>query len=259
MSTPEQTTEFYRYYTEHGADETAARLSQLLGKQVDKIKVQRFGKKRQPPKEWRDALRLEQPPGPGEGEAPEPQRAAETPPRPPEGARLLPPPAAITAQAAERIAALHVFAGSSIATAADPVGFQNGTGEGGGIAALWTDKSSEIAAAWIAWAEEGNKFAQSFVRLMGTGGAGGNLVLGYAALLGGTAYILGHLPDNDATRLVYGRYSRFRTVRPEPPADEADAAERPADPSWGQSDGTGNGTAPPGTANPLGGSAEPAR
>lgn len=226
-----------------GAEEAAKILTAELGKPIDKTGVQRFGRKRMPPKAWRQALRLDDEQTP----APEPKeegRRSEVPPRQPADAKLAPSPLAITLQAKERIEALHVFAGSSIATAADPVGFQNGTGPGGGVAAIWADKSGEIAQAWIAWAEEGNRFAQSFVRLMGTGGAGGNLILGYAALLGGTAYILGQLPDNDATRLVYGRYSRFRTdPHPGTTGDEAGAAA--------ERGGRDNGAAPPGSTDSL--------
>lgn len=238
-----------------GPDQAAAILTRELGKPIDRNKVQRFGRVRMPPKAWQAALGLAEP-DPGyvlpsavsgdESEPSEPtERRAELPPRQPADAKLAPSPQAITAQARERIKALHVFVGSSVATAADPVGFQNGTGVGGGVAALWTDKSDEIAAAWVAWAEEGNRFAQSFVRLMGTGGAGGNLVIGYAALLGGTAYILGHLPDNDATRLIYGRYSRYR------PADERPADESGAGDDGGQGHGAGNGTAPAGSIDSL--------
>ena len=254
-----ETSAFYRYKSEHGVTETARRLSELLGQEIPAKRVGRVGKTAPVPKAWRQALALDDeqtfeqvfgsPPGEEpEPEAPPSERKAEQPPRPPAGTKLQPPTLQVMQQAKERIEALHVFAGSSIATAADADGFQNGTGPGGGIAALWADKSGEIAAAWIAWAEEGNRFAQSFVRLMGTGGAGGNLVIGYAALLGGTAYILGQLPDNDATRLVYGRYSRYRAVVPTP-GDTAGAADAAGD----------NGAAPVSSPDSLVGTAGPAR
>lgn len=179
------------------------------------------------------------------------QRAAEEAPKPPEDADFQLPDrragALIYGGARERIASLHVFAGSAIATASDADGFEHDRGIGGGVAKLWTDKSDQLAEAWIAWAEEGNRFAQSFCRLMQSGGAGGSLALGYAALLGGTAYILGHMPDNEATRVLYGRYASYRTVVPAPDRDQEQrrAGDNGAAPA-GSEDQLDDATAPAG-------------
>lgn len=246
------------YVAEYGEEQAAADLSERLGKKITPNTV-RLWKSRAAPEAWREALGLDdstpeahvEPPsfesGTASGSDSPQGRQAETPPRPLPGAKLAPTSLEIASAARERIAALHVFAGTSVAALVDSEGMENDRGVGGGITKLWTDKADPIAEAWLAWAREGNKFAQAFVRLMATGGAGGDLLLGYVTLLGGTAYIMGQLPDNEATRVVYGRYSRYRTIRVEP--EPADRDEEPVEPGAGP-DGAGDfmGTAfrPPG-------------
>lgn len=230
------------------AEDVAAELNAKLGKKITPHMVKSWAhpSRSGPPKAWADALGLQPPPPSVAAATPEDRtdnepsgRHSETPPRRPPDATIAPTAFQVQAAAQERIAALHVFAGSAVATAFDADGFEHDRGVGGGIGLLWKDKADPIAQAWIAWANEGNRFAQAFVKLMQSGGAGGDLVLGYVALLGGTAYILGHLPDNEATRLVYGRYGKYRTVTP----DDAEPAQ--------QRHG-GNGAAPAGAADPLG-------
>lgn len=246
-------------------------IAEELTRKLDRrISVERVKGAAQParsvPKSWAAALGLEAgaasapvdpPPTWGSGDdgpaGPDPAaggegRRQEQPPKKPDDAKLAPVPALITATAQKRIAELHVFAGAAVAVAVDPQGFETDTGPGGGIGAIWKDKADPIAEAWVRWAQEGNKFAASFVRLMSTGGAGGELLLGYAALLGGTAYIIGQMPDNEATRAVYGRYTKYR--RPDPvPGSRPD--ERPA--------GDGDGAPASGSADSLGAAAGAAR
>lgn len=259
------------YVARYGEEETARRLTQVLGKPIRPaiVRINANVTTRRPPVTWLAALGLDTSKG-GSSQTPpaRPVRGMPRQPLPPESIASLPgeepneeePPRAdgataaggpsrstehdptppddadwkiptqtgaglVQAAAKERIAALHVFAGSAIATAADADGFENDRGVGGGIAKLWADRSNDIAEAWISWAEEGNRFAASFVKLMASGGAGGSLALGYAALLGGTAYIMGTMPDNEATKVLYGRYTRYRTVT----ADEAVGQPDPAD------------------------------
>jgi hypothetical protein len=87
------------------------------------------------------------------------------------------------------------------------------------------------------------------------------LALGYATLLGGTMYIMGTMPDNEATRVIYGRYAKYRTVVP---ADTS-GQERPAGGRGGRrgAEAPGappaqdNGASPEGAADVLGGPAFP--
>jgi hypothetical protein len=267
VSSPE-TTAFFEYREANTPERTAETLSALLGEEITRERVMSYGRKKEPPKAWREALGLEAALedaesgwSQGSGEPPsEEGRRAETPPRKPADAIIAKPPLSLTAQAKERIAALHVFAGASVASFADADGFEHDRGVGGGVAKLWTDRSEPIAEAWIAWAEEGNKFAQSFVRLMGTGGAGGTLALGYATLLGGTMYIMGTMPDNEATRVIYGRYAKYRTVVPADSSGQAKPAEprrRRGAEAPGAAPAQDNGASPEGAADILGGPAFP--
>lgn len=223
----------YMDETGKSAQQIADDLSEILGRPYSAKTIQNYIGKRPPPKIVSAALGLppssdpstpgnspdaaDQPGGSVPPGGPEGRRA-EVPPKPLPDSKIAPTPLALQTIAKERIAALHVFAGASIATAVDADGFQNDRGVGGGVALVWKDKADPIAEAWVKWANEGNKFAQAFVRLLATGGSGGELLMGYAMLLGGTAYIMGHLPDNEATRFGFARYSKYRTVDVEPPA-----------------------------------------
>lgn len=241
-----QVTAFYRYKEEHGPDEVAAQLSEALGRPVTREYVQSVGRRKQPPKAWRRALGLEDDPvieAHTDGDEPDPTgrgaaqtdgnqggagRASEQPPQAPDGTRFTVPdsPGMLAKPSAQQnIAALHKMLGAGVAVAVDPDGFQNDKGVGGGVAALWDDRADAIAEAWIAWAEEGNRFAQTVVRYASMGGAGGQLATGYFMLLLGTAYIMGQAPDNQLTRGIYGKYDRYRTVVPKPePADAGEGA-----------------------------------
>ncbi len=244
-------------------------MTRLLGREIKPETVQSYRSSgRRLPKSWAAAVGVaeqpsatspsasvgsatgEGPPSPVDGEG----RRSEQPPKKPADAKLAPTAAMLTGVAKQRIAELHVFAGAGVATLVDADGFNNDTGVGAGIGLLWKDKADPIAEAWIKWAEEGNKFAQSFVRLMSTGGAGGELVLGYAALLGGTAYLLGHIPDNEVTRFAYGRYSQYRVVVPEPRPAADDGGDTADFGGFG-----GNGAASAGAGDPLGTATRTAR
>ena len=224
-----------------GPEQVRGLLSGLFERDVKLEEVRRYYRGTRPaPKKWIRALGLEESPSAlspdddgaaadAAAEGPAAARQAETPPKRPAGAEtIIPRPSlSLAQQAKERISALHVFAGASLAVAVDAKGFDEDKGTGGGIAAIWKDKADPIAEAWVAWAEEGNRFAAAFVRMMGTGGAGGDLAIGYAALLGGTAYVMGQLPDNEATRVVYGRYAQFRVVPAKPARPDNAAAGAP--------------------------------
>lgn len=237
------------YVERFGEDRVAAELTEKLGRPITPHGVLGQSARKKPPKAWAEALGVDdggtadshspaappdsEPDTPGEG----PARRTEVPPRKPAEAAFAAPPVYLNTIAKERLVQIHKFAGGSVAMAADAKGFQEGTGAGGGIAQLWSDKAEPIADAWIAWANEGNKFAQSVVRTLSVGGAGGELVMGYLMLLGGTAYVLGHLPDNGITNGIYGRYSQYRVVVPEP-ADSSgqENGQRPGADPFGAGD-----------------------
>lgn len=218
----------------------AAELTRRLGKKVTARQVGNYMGARPAPKAWYRALGL---PAPTAGTPEEPLapagdppsfsddstpgaagegggRRAEVPPKPLEDSKFAPTPAALQTVAKDRIAGLHQTLGAALAMGKDLDGFEHDRGVGGGIAAIWKDKSEPIADAWIAWANEGNRFAQAVVRTLSLGGAGGELALGYATLALGTAYIIGAAPENELTRGVYGRYARYRIVPSEPAAGE---------------------------------------
>ncbi len=226
------------YVEEHGAEEVASTLSALLGKKIGVGGVNLWAYKRtKPPQTWVDALGLNARPSASSStpfrEEAEPDalsptsvedgvRQSERPPKALEDAQVTESPVSkLHGQARKNLVTIHATVGAALAVAKDRDGFEHDRGVGGGITALWTDKSEEIADAWIAWGEEGNKFAQAVVRTLELGGAGSTLITGYLLLLLGTGYIMGEVPENQLTRLAYGRYDKYRTVVPEPPRPAA--------------------------------------
>lgn len=253
------------YVAEHGHEAVADELTRRLGKPITPHGVRMWASRSTVPKAWAEALGLEAesfspPRDPSAAASPfedsSEGRQHEQPPKAPPGAGFVAPPVPPTPfrdVARRNIAATYNFVGAGLATAVDAPGFEANRGVGGGIGAVWSHGSDPVAAAWIAWADEGNKFAQSVVRLMSAGGAGAEVVMCHLALLGGTAYVMGNLPDNEATRIPFGKYRRYRA---EADAQARAAAERAAEP---HGEPSANGAAGAGAEDLLGGAVPPAR
>jgi hypothetical protein len=236
------------YVAEHGEERTAETLSALLGKKITHNTV-RLWKSRAPVK-WELALGLVEPEplgsagaqwlppadpltdGGGEG------RRAEIPPRPPEGAKVLPFPAS-GEFARKRIVSSYQFLGAALA---------EGSGNPG-VGKVWDDSSGPIADAWLA-AAESSEFARKFVAFMTAGGPIGEVVVCHIILLAGTLYVLGQIPEVS----FLAKYSQYRPA-PAPAARPAGA--RADGEAAGSAAASDNGAAASGAGDVLGDVARP--
>ncbi len=212
-SIPEgQVTPFWRYVEEHGTEATAEQLSRLLGKQITVRAMQTYGRRSEPPKAWREALGLETPQPASSAEPPpdlgEPEgRQAETTPRPPESAKVIPLPVPTGEFAKKRISSAYQLIGA---------GISEGVGNPG-VGKVWDDHSDPIAQAWLD-AAESSDFARKFVQFMTAGGPMGEVVMLHVTMLAGTLYVIGQFPEVG----FFGKYASYRPKQPAP-GDEAAA------------------------------------
>lgn len=210
------------------AEDISNTLHALIGKRIGPAHVKMWAGRKDPPKQWVEALGLgSASPGGSADAGPEidGERETESSPRPLADSKLA--PVTVPGFARKRIAATYAFVGSGLGMA---LGNE-------GVGQVWDDSSDPIAQAWLQ-AAESSDFARKFVTMMTAGGPMGEVVMLHVMMLGGTLYCLGQFPEVG----LYGQYRKYRP-KPRPPAGVAGqphdngAAAQPAGSFVGDAEG----------------------
>ena len=207
------------YQEQHGL--TDDELAERLGRDVRGV---RGMKNREIPRGWAEQLGVDFDVQAAAAErdrlqaSAKPRREHDTePPRPhdPDAVRPTPgpplPATTDTSAAQERIAAVYSGVGFAVSTRSGNPGY----------AAVTDDQAPALARAWVKAAEE-NELARRVVALMGSGGAGGELVMAHVVWIMGLAYVSGR-SDLDPLGSYARKYGRYRPYVRVP----ADGEDRP--------------------------------
>ena len=201
----------YMEETGRTADEVAVDLTAILGRKIGPEGVKLHSRRPKAPKAWAAALGLpaeEEPaaasffePEPGDADAAAQPlgRDEGEPPTPPQGAKVVRPPAP-SGQAAVKQRLEYAYgaigAGATLVTGNH------------GYEAVADHYAPNLADGWLKAAEVSPTVAK-IVRFLDSGGPVGELVIGHVILILGFAYISGRGPD---LAFLYGRFDGYRAA-----------------------------------------------